>query len=265
MWAALRQHLLMTAVLTILGGALGYTASLLMTPVYTSSATIFVTVGGARSANDVSQTGTYLTSRMKSYVTLATSSAVLEEALEDIQDTRTFERLLSAADRRTQGDELNDAADQLQTVVTVANEVDTTVLTVAVDGPTEQDAQRLTNAVSTALANRIEETEQGANSFAPIRATVINGADLPIGPSSPKPYLNTVLGAAFGFALGAAISLLLYSRPARPARPARQAMIDGSQRMPGRRPRRDPAAPPAPRTSRPPGRSPAPGDVGGRR
>jgi succinoglycan biosynthesis transport protein ExoP len=218
MWATLRQHTIVMGLLIVIGGICGFGASQLLTPVYTSSATIFVTVGGARSSADVSQTGAYLTSRMKSYSTLATSAAVLKDALAGLQSTETFQRLLTPSSPVSQTDELTTAATHLQDLVTVANEADTTVLSVSVKGPSPKDAQRLTDAVSGALATQIEQTEEGADQFSPIRATVINNANLPLSPSSPKPYLNAVLGAALGFVLGAALSVYLSTRAARPAR-----------------------------------------------
>ncbi|MCW2818212.1 MAG: hypothetical protein JWR42_999, partial [Marmoricola sp.] len=112
-------------------------------------------------------------------------------------------------------DRLTLAATSLQQEVTVTNDADTTVLAVSVQGARPADAQELTNAVSQALATQIEDTEKGVNNFAPIRASVINGAEVPQAPSSPKPYLNAVLGAGFGFALAAALSILLATRPER--------------------------------------------------
>lgn len=251
MWTTLRKHTWLITFFVIVGGVLGFGASRLVTPVYTSNATIYVTVSGAKSAADVSQTGTYLTSRMKSYVSLATSAAVMKEALTQLQGSETFNRLLTPKQRASSGDQLNAAAMSLQQEVSVANDADTTVLTVSVKGPQPGDAQRLTNAVSDALASQIVSTEKGVNDFAPIRASVINGAEVPTAPSSPKPYLNAVLGAGVGFALAAALSVLLATRPARtPRRNSRDRRDRRERRAPdtrrpsdrGGRPRRTPSA-----------------------
>jgi succinoglycan biosynthesis transport protein ExoP len=212
MWNTVWRHKILVVFLMILGGALGYSTIYVLTPIYTSSATIFVTVSGAKDSTDVSQTGAYLTSRMTSYTALGTSAAVLKDALTPLSGTDAYNSLLTAADRASGSDELSAASNNLARQVTVDNPTNTTVLNVSVNGDSPSDAQRLTDGVSASLAQQIEETEQGSDAFTPVRATVINDAILPVAPSFPKPYFNAVIGAILGAALGIAIAVLRASR-----------------------------------------------------
>lgn len=184
-----RKSWVLIVSLTVLGGALGLTYALVATPTYTASARVFVSTSGATTASDLQQGNTFTQQRVKTYAELVTTAAVLQPAIDALH--------------------INTSVAKLRGQVSAIAPLNTTVIDVSVSHSDPAFAAQLATQVANQLINVVQDIETtSAAQGSPVRLTVVQEAELPKVPTSPKKALSVALGLLLGLALGVAIALV---------------------------------------------------------
>ena len=187
----LRRGWKVLALCTVIGAALALGLSILQTPSFQASATLYVTSGADDAASTAYQGSLASQQRVQSYSRLALSDAVIRQAISNAKLS------MSVADARTH--------------IAATSAEQTVLLTISAADPNKDTARDLANAVATSLTayvNRLETPPAGGQPLA--RLTVVTPADTPSTAVSPKTSRNTVLGAVVGLIVGIAIVLVSF-------------------------------------------------------
>ncbi|MGO1488735.1 MAG: polysaccharide biosynthesis tyrosine autokinase [Arachnia sp.] len=184
----MRRWKLIVAV-ALLGGVAAFAASALTTPLYRSTASLFVTLSFGNTASDMAQGTTYTANQMTSFGALVTSPVVLNPVIEELG--------------------LRTTAADLAQAVSVSTPRDTVVIEIrAVDASPERSAN-IANAVASQTATAIENfapsTESGRAS---VQVKTMAEATAPTFAYSPNKKINSAVGLVIG-ALVAILGVLL--------------------------------------------------------
>ncbi|MBJ7323326.1 MAG: polysaccharide biosynthesis tyrosine autokinase [Rhodococcus sp.] len=176
-----------TVVVAILG-ALG--ASLLTTPLYESSARMFVSTSGGATVSETYQGNLTSQQLVASYSELATSEALAARVL----NVLPLEGMSAA---------------QLASKVKASSTPDTVLFNLTVTDPSPERARDIANAMATELTEQVRELETPANGGDPAAGVkTFQQAEASSTPVSPKTKRNLALGAAVGLLLGIALAVL---------------------------------------------------------
>ena len=168
--------------------ALASIITLNMTPQYESRARLFVSTAD-QSATEAFQGGTFAIQRVSSYADLVKGQELSGRVIDEL------------------GLKITPAALSDKISATVVPE--TVILEVTATDASPRQAQRISQAVAVALTEFVDqlETPPGkANS--PIKATVVDSANLPTSPVSPQPLRNLGLAVVLGLLLGLGLAVL---------------------------------------------------------
>lgn len=185
---------------TVVGALLALGASSLMTPMYQAQAQMFVSVKSAGQVNDAYSGGLFVQQRVKSYVDVVDSPAVLDPVIADLGLDTTYVELSKQVSAQTPPN--------------------TVLLNVTVTDPSSKQAADIANAVAASYAAEIKRLEGAAPQEAkkaeaapqvPVEVSVIKPARAPLSPVSPRTALNLVLGALLGFLLGVGAAVLRHT------------------------------------------------------
>jgi capsular exopolysaccharide synthesis family protein len=186
----LRKRWLLIAACLLLGGAAGYGASALATPIYQAQTQIFVSAQSTDpSLSDAAQGGLFTQQRVISYAQIVNTPAVLGPVIEQLH--------------------LNMSTDQLAKQVSATAPLNTVLINVSVDDPSAVRARDIANAVSQEFADQVRVLETPVSGGpAPVKLTVVKQADLPTSPVTPRTKVNLALGILLGLALGVGLAVL---------------------------------------------------------
>lgn len=176
----------------LLGGVLLLGISLMQTPKYEASSTLYVTSGIEPNAQSAYQGSLASQQKVTSYAQLVKSEAVLGRAL----------RLSS----------LPISVDEARSSIFVSSSPDTVLLRIGAVSTSPETAVRLVSAVSDSLVSvvgEIERPEGGGDALA--KVTVVSPSELADAPVSPRTFRNVVIGISIGLVLGV-LGLLLKDR-----------------------------------------------------
>lgn len=188
-WASLKKRWYIVVIFTAIGGILGVTFSLLATPVFQSTATLFVSINQGSSGTDLNQGTTYAQNQMQSYAQLATSSRVLDPVIEDLG--------------------LDVDAHELAKHVEVMSPTNTVILSVQAAAGAPDRAAQIANAIAEQLADAVQEVSPRSAEGAPsITASIVDAAESPRFQVSPNKPRDTILATAVGFLTGIAAALV---------------------------------------------------------
>ncbi|TAK70422.1 MAG: polysaccharide biosynthesis tyrosine autokinase [Actinomycetota bacterium] len=182
----LRKRWLSIVIFAVLGVAVAWGITVQSPKIYTATAQDFVAIGtSGTSDNSVLQGSQFTLQRVKSYTEIVSSPQVLGPVIDQLK--------------------LDTDIAGLARKVTAGNPLDTVLLEVtASDGNAERAAQ-LANATAAQLGRVIESLEPTlAGGAPPVKVSVVNPAEVPQAPSSPKRTINLILGLLVGLALGIA-------------------------------------------------------------
>ncbi len=177
----LRVRRLLIITCTLLGLAAAAAVTLAATPIYQAKARLFVSSSDSGSLGAAYTGSLFTQARVKSYVTLIDSPPVLQPVIEDLG--------------------LNLTTSQLAAKVSGDAPLDTVLMTVSANDESPAQAQRIANGVSdqlTEVINKLDTT--GAGSL--VKITVVQPAQLPGSPITPRRNLNLALGLLVGLAVG---------------------------------------------------------------
>lgn len=188
-WAALKKRWYVIAVATAVAGIVGVTMSLLATPVFQSTATLFVSISQGSTGSDLNQGTAYAQNQMQSFAQLATSSRVLEPVIDELGLDMTPHALA----RNVQ-------------VVTPSN---TVILSIQASSTSPERAAQIANTIAESLADTVKEVSPTSPEGAPsIAATLVDTAVAPTFQVSPNKPRDTILATAVGFLVGIALALI---------------------------------------------------------
>ncbi|TFI44666.1 polysaccharide biosynthesis tyrosine autokinase [Rhodococcus sp. 1R11] len=183
-----RWIIIAVTVVVVILGALG--ASLLTTPLYESSARMFVSTSGGATVSETYQGNLTSQQLVASYSELATSDALAARVLNVLPLGG-----MSAA--------------QLASKVKASSTPDTVLFNLTVTDPSPERARDIANAMANELTEQVRELETPANGGDPAAGVkTFQQAEASSTPVSPKTKRNLALGAAVGLLLGIALAVL---------------------------------------------------------
>ncbi|WP_182174583.1 polysaccharide biosynthesis tyrosine autokinase [Flaviflexus equikiangi] len=178
---------IVATLLLVVAAVAGYTV--LQTPVYNASASVFVIVESGETAGELSQGASYAERQVQSFVQVTETAVVLQPVIDELGMDTTPKALAGR--------------------ISVTSPNSTSLISVSVSGTDPAEIAELTDAVAASLVTTVNElsptTMEGQGL---VRATVIDPAVVPSSPSAPKPLTNLVLGIMLGALLGYGQALL---------------------------------------------------------
>ncbi|MDV6233166.1 polysaccharide biosynthesis tyrosine autokinase [Rhodococcus cercidiphylli] len=182
-----RWIIIVVTVIVAILGALG--ASLLTTPLYESSARMFVSTSGGTSVSETYQGNLFSQQRVASYSELVTSEALAARVLDVLP--------------------LGLTPSQLAAKVKASSTPDTVLFDITVSDSSSARARDIANAMAAELINQVRELETPEGGGAPSAGVkTFQQADASASPVSPNTKRNLALGAAIGLLLGLALAVL---------------------------------------------------------
>lgn len=175
----LKRYWIPIAVLTFLGGMLGYGVAQVLPKEYRSTASVLV-VPSASSA-DFGQSSNYVQNVVESYAVLATTPKVLDPVIRQLG--------------------LSTSASSLAKSITVEAPLNTAVLNISTIDTDPWRAQQISAGVSSSLIAAVADLAPQLRGKPVIRVETITGATLPQAPVSPRTRLVAALGALAGLVL----------------------------------------------------------------
>lgn len=159
------------------------------TPVYTASATSFVSMSFGKSPNELTQGSVYVRGQLESFAKLADTPVVLEPVIEEL--------------------DLGVTASQLAGRVSVTIPGDTAMLTVKANDTSPELAAAIANGVAEEMAvAALDLSPKDENGDPSVVITTVEEATPPQSPTSPKTQRNLLLAAFTGLLLGIGLSFL---------------------------------------------------------
>ena len=184
-----RKNWILILALTALGAAAGLAYALVVMPTYTASARVFVSTSGATTAADLQQGNTFTQQRVKTYAELVTTAAVLQPTIDDLS--------------------LRTSVAELRDQVSASAPLNTSVINVTVNNTDPVFAATLATETANKLIDVVQQIETtNAAAGSPVRLTVVQEAEIPAAPTSPKKALSVALGLLLGLAIGVTIALV---------------------------------------------------------
>lgn len=177
--SALTKRWYVVVLAALLGATLAFAASTFVTPVYSSSTSLFFSLRTGGTASDVNQASAYTQNQMLSYAHLATSSIVLDKVVSDIgpQITKT----------------------QLRGNINVSAPQNTVILDIKVSTTNRELSARIANSVAANLKLAVATISPAeSTNQATVAANVIEPAVPAVFQSSPNKKKNALLGGVFG-------------------------------------------------------------------
>jgi capsular exopolysaccharide synthesis family protein len=188
---AIRSHLAIaiSGFIVILVLISAYT--LIAAPKYSAFAELYATYDSSSSNSenitDINTAGSYISTQIKSYPTLATTQAVLEPVIKDLN--------------------LDLSVKDLGELITVTNPTNTMLVDISVETDNAAQSQKIANAVAESLSNTVKSSLY-SSSNSPVKLAVVQKATLPESPSSPNIKLNLVIGIVLGIIVGILAALV---------------------------------------------------------
>ena len=186
----LRKHWLVIVALTVLGAGAGLAYATFTTPVYTSSARVFVSTTGAASTSELAQGNSYTMQRVQTYSELVKTAAVIQPTIDALG--------------------LTESVGAVRGRVSATSPANTTIIDITAKGSDGQAAASLATEVARQLITVVEDWEQtGTMEASPVSLTVAQEAEVPGAPTSPQRTMNLAVGLVVGLSIGIGLALLI--------------------------------------------------------
>jgi len=167
------------------------TYSMLSTPQYRATTTLFFYLSGADSTTQLLQGSTFAQNQVRSYAILAQQPVVLDPVIKELN--------------------LPETSVQLARQVTTSVPLDTVVMDVTVTDTSPTQAAAIANAIGAQMSAAISSLSPSgptAANTATVRVSTIAPATVPQFAFSPNTKLNTAIGLILGAIIGAAVVVL---------------------------------------------------------
>lgn len=184
-----RQWLLIVSCL-LLGIAVAALVTIRTTPLYSSTARLFVSTPTSADANaSAYQGGLFSQQRVASYADLIKGTTIAQKVIDQLQ--------------------LDETATALSQQITARAVTNTVILEITVTDPSAARAHQLAQTLAEVFTAYVPQLESASDpSAAPIKAVISDAALLPTSPVSPRPVVNIGLGAVLGLLVGLALATL---------------------------------------------------------
>lgn len=188
----LRKNWLLILLTTVLGAAGAGAYSMLSTPLYQASTSLYVSVRSAGDSGlyELTQGGYYARSAVLSYVDAIDTAVVMDRVIDDLN--------------------LDMTPGQLAGMISANSPTDTVLINVTVTGEDPELVAEIANSVgdsfSFVASNVLEAPDEGGKS--PVHISTIEPASVPLGPVSPNTTRNVALGLMLGLMLGLGAAVL---------------------------------------------------------
>ncbi|WP_406247011.1 polysaccharide biosynthesis tyrosine autokinase [Microbacterium sp. M] len=187
---ALRKHWIVVVLLAAIGAAAGFGYSQFLPDQYRAQASVIVIPVRGDNTSELVQGSNYVQNLVQTYTVLATSPAVLDPVIEELEIAETPTRLANRVD--------------------VSAPLNTVVIEIGVTDATPDGAQSTADAIAAELAVAVGEfSPTGSDDRPAVRIETIAPAQLPRNPVAPNTRMNTIIGGAVGLACGVVTALLL--------------------------------------------------------
>ncbi len=184
----LRRRWVWIVASTVLVGAVAVAVSYAQTPLYASSARLFVSTAGVDDTQ-VLQGGQFAEQRVKSYADLIDSRELAGRVIDDLS--------------------LDIEPVELSDQVSAQAGVETVNLTITVTDADPGEAQRIAQSYAEGLAGLVRDLEaRSGEEEALVKATIVDDASFSDSPVSPNKLRNLALGLALGMLLGLGLAVL---------------------------------------------------------
>lgn len=185
----LRKRWISIIACALLGALAAGAWSLLTTPTYTATSTVFVTVSNAQTAGDLNQGSTFAANQVRSYAEVVTMPIVLDPVATKLNNG------LSSA--------------KLAKEVSATVPTNTALIQIAVVDTNPQRAADIANAVSAQTVSTVDAlAPTGTDKSRLVRATIVAPAGVPNIKTAPKNKQNVALGFTVGLLVGVVQAIL---------------------------------------------------------
>ncbi len=187
--SSMRDRWYVVVIPTLVLGVLSLIVGLAQSPIYAATATVYVTSGNDSDVQAAYQGSLASQQRIASYAQLASSEAVVGQALNEAGSTLDVEDVVG--------------------LVHTSWDPDTVLLKITVSNRDPSQASVLANHVASALSEYVAGLETPSVGGQPMaKVTVVAPATVPESPVSPKVTRNVVLGLGLGFMVGLFAAML---------------------------------------------------------
>jgi succinoglycan biosynthesis transport protein ExoP len=184
----LRRNVLILIGLSVLAAGAGAGYSAIQTPLYQSTASVFVTTQSANTVSELSQGSTYTQQVVQSYADVVTKAIVLAPVIEEL------------------GLQMTPAA--LAGKLSASAPLNTVLLEISAVDPSPALAAKIANSVTRSLVAVVPELSPTTAGTAPqVKITVLQPAVPSTSPVVPRTAVNIALGLLVGLALALAIAV----------------------------------------------------------
>jgi capsular exopolysaccharide synthesis family protein len=184
----LRRNWMLLATSTILGLLAAGALSLSVTPTYTSKTQLFVAIQGSGSVSELQQGNTFSQARVQSYVSTASSPAVLQPAIDTLG--------------------LDTTPAELASKINASTDLNTVLINISATDHSPVQAAAIAQSVADSLIDTVDRLEKPQGGSSPVRLSVIMPATAPSTPTAPNVKINLVLGLLLGLAGGVGAALV---------------------------------------------------------
>lgn len=163
--------------------------TLIQSPTYSSTATVFITVESGDTAGELSQGASYAERQVQSYVQVVETASVLQPVIEEL--------------------DVDLSVTELADDVSATSPNSTSLIDISASSGTPAEAADLANAVAASLVVVVDElAPKNSNGVGLVSASIIDPAAAPTSPSAPKPITNLALATILGMLFGLGQALL---------------------------------------------------------
>lgn len=172
----------------VLGGGIAAALTLASPPTYYTQATVYVAINGTDTPSDLQQGAVFTVQRVATYAGLATTDAVLSRAAADLDDDTDV--------------------DDLRGVITAVGREQAALIDISATGNEPDRITEQANAVAGALATQAPLLD-APGSTSPVQLTVVQPAEVPENPFTPRPRNNVMIGTLVGLLIGVGLLVVL--------------------------------------------------------
>jgi len=184
--AVLKKRWMTVAGITLMVLAAAAAVTLTTTPLYTATTRVFFAVQGSQSISELAQGSYFAEAQMASYAEVATSPLVLNPVREQLG-----------------------LPEDAPIAVSASTPLNTVILEISATDADPDRAAAVANATAAELASSVSDLQPtSTDDSEPVKATILEPAESPSTPSSPKTKQNLALGLLVGLALGVGTAVL---------------------------------------------------------
>jgi capsular exopolysaccharide synthesis family protein len=188
-WVIVRKGWKYIVAAVAIGLVAGVAVTLLSTPMYSSTTSVFVSAQTADTTADLLQGSSFTQQRVKSYADIATSPIVLDPVIESLGLDATSAAL----------------AKQISTDVPL----NTVLINITVNDPNANKAATIANAVGQSLSTQVDAIEAPlSGQVSPVKLSTVQPGQVSLKPDSPKLAVNMAIALLAGLVLGFGIAWL---------------------------------------------------------